>query len=155
MVPIHQIGPSIISLTRSAYWNHFSDMIGVLKDRWGYWSALAVPGAMLRYDSVLSLRGISKLEPPLPFQLLAVSLSHRSALHLSPNHLTLLTLINNRQTLRLPRIKTYPSSSITLSFTGPQFIASPHQRNYFPCALNALDLLLATPILDAAFQVFY
>ena len=32
LVPIHWIGPSIISLMRSEYWNYFSDALGVLED---------------------------------------------------------------------------------------------------------------------------
>ena len=32
LVPIHWIGPSIISLTRLANWNYFSDALGVLED---------------------------------------------------------------------------------------------------------------------------
>ena len=67
--------------------------------------------------SFLSLHGTPQLEPLLPFQLLAVILSHRWALHPSPTHLPLQILRNNpRQTLPFPRVNPtrYPPSQFPL-----------------------------------------
>ena len=75
------------------------------------------------------MRVICQLEPPLMFQLLAVILSIECCSHIIPTHLPLQILINIPcQTLLLPSIKFYPSSSIVVSLTGPYHSIALHQR---------------------------
>ena len=136
--------------------NYLSEALGVLglfiwsaRSTGGYLGLLVCFGCTWS-GSVLSLRVISQLEPLLLFQLLEVSPSLKCALYPSPNHLTLWTMRNNPLwTFPIPRVGSHPSSSILVSFTGPYHSPATHQHNYFPCALNAVDLFLATPILDA------
>ena len=66
MVPIHWIGLSGISLMRLVYWR-----ISIL---YGFWSDLAVPGAIFWCAPVLSLHIIPQLKPLILFRLPALCL---------------------------------------------------------------------------------